>query len=273
MTAAAGDFAELEIWRAETAELAEVLAGLAEPGWARVTDFKAWRVFDHVHHLNISDALAAQAAADPVAFRARRDAVAVRGMAGGLGADGPPDISAADLFDRWRAGVGALGEALAGVEARARLPWYGPDMSARAFATARIMETWAHGQTIHDALGLTRKATDRLRPICELGWRTLGWSFGVRGLEAPVGAIALRLAAPSGVVWAWGADEAPERIEGPAEDFALVVCQCRNVADTRLKVAGRAAASWMAIAQCFVGGASDPPPPGTRGVRFLGDAA
>ena len=32
-------------------------------------------------------------------------------------------------------------------------PWYGPSMSARSFVTARLMETWAHGMDVADALG------------------------------------------------------------------------------------------------------------------------
>ena len=74
----------------------------------------------------------------------------------------------------------------------------------------------------------------------------------------------LRLLAPSGAVWTWGGEAAVDRIEGTAEDFALVVCQCRNIADTRLTVVGPVAADWMAIAQCFAGGPADPPAPGLR---------
>ena len=38
---------------------------------------------------------------------------------------------------------------------RDRIPWYGPDMSARSGATARLMETWAHAQDVADALGIS----------------------------------------------------------------------------------------------------------------------
>jgi uncharacterized protein (TIGR03084 family) len=253
---------QVAIWTAEVADLEKVLGALSDADWDVVTPFKGWRVRDHVHHLYVSDILAAFAAADPEGFRARPP---------GAGTKGAPsaDVAAAALLDLWRAGVAALRTALAPLEPQARLPWFGPDMSARAFVTARQMETWAHGQTIHDALGLRRAPTDRLHGICDLGWRTRGWSFRVRGREPPAESVTLRLTAPSGGLWTWGGDEAQERVEGAALDFALVVCQCRNVADTKLRAEGPRAAEWMAIAQCFAGGASDPPPPGARLARPL----
>ena len=53
-------------------------------------------------------------------------------------------------------------------------------------------------------------------------------------------------------------------IEGSATEFCQVVTQVRNIADTRLKVAGEAATRWMAIAQCFAGPPETPPAPGSR---------
>jgi uncharacterized protein (TIGR03084 family) len=252
------DFPELELWSAETADLDRVLAALAPADWEVITPFKSWPVREHVRHLNVSDVLAAASAADPQDFRLRR-----RELAAAL-APGPTDPPAAEVLQSWRDGVGALARGLRAVEAGARLPWFGPDMSARAFITARQMETWAHGQTIHDALGLRRAATDRIRTICELGWRTLGWSFQVHGRERPTVPLYLKLTAPFGAVWTWGEPAAADRVEGPAEDFALVVCQCRNIADTGLQVDGAVAALWMSDAQCFAGAPSDPPPPGVR---------
>jgi uncharacterized protein (TIGR03084 family) len=252
---------QLDTWAAEVAELERLLGALSEADWDLVTAFKDWRVRDHVHHLYVSDRLAAFAAADPEGFRAQPPG------AGGQAAAPSPEIAAPALLELWRSGVAALGAALTPLDPHARLPWFGPDMSVRAFVTGRQMETWAHGQTIHDALGLHRAPSDRLRGICDLGWRTCGWSFRVRGREPPGESLALRLTAPSGGVWTWGDDDAQERIEGAAEDFALVVCQCRNVADTGLRIKGPRAAEWMAIAQCFAGAASDPPAPGARVTR------
>lgn len=41
-------------------------------------------------------------------------------------------------------------------------------MSAVSSVTARLMETWAHGQDIADVLGVDRQPTARLRHIAHL---------------------------------------------------------------------------------------------------------
>ena len=75
----------------------------------------------------------------------------------------------------------------------------------------------------------------------------------------------LRLTAPSGAVWEFGED-AGNVIEGLAAEFAQVVTQTRNIADTALKVSGPVAERWMATAQCFAGPPEVPPAKGVRHV-------
>ena len=88
----------------------------------------------------------------------------------------------------------------------------------------------------------------------------------VRGLEVPGVVPALELTAPSGEVWTWNAEENANRISGSAVEFAQVVTQVRNIADTSLEVTGPIATEWMSMAQCFAGGPETPPAPvhGTR---------
>ncbi len=45
-------------------------------------------------------------------------------------------------------------------------------MGAKSFLTARLMEAWAHGSEIAEAVGATRAPTDRLRHIAQLGYIT-----------------------------------------------------------------------------------------------------
>jgi uncharacterized protein (TIGR03084 family) len=141
-----------------------------------------------------------------------------------------------------------------------RLPWYGPPMSAASSVTARLMETWAHGQDIADALGVTRQPTTRLRHVAHLGVATREFSFRLRGLPVPAAPVRVELTAPDGAIWAWGPADAPERVAGSAVDFCLLVTQRRHQADTGLLTSGRAAAEWLAIAQAFAG----PPGPGRQ---------
>ena len=140
-------------------------------------------------------------------------------------------------------------------------------MKARMFATARQMETWAHGWELYDLLDLPRPQSDRLLNIATIGVRTFGWTFTNRGLEVPSHPPHVRLTAPSGATWEWHAPEsgeATDTITGDAVDFCQVVTQTRNIADTSLEVRGDVAAAWMAIAQCFAGPPEDPPAPGSR---------
>jgi uncharacterized protein (TIGR03084 family) len=137
-------------------------------------------------------------------------------------------------------------------------------MSVASSATARLMETWAHGQDIADALGATREPTGRLRHIAHLGVSTRGFTFALRQRPVPGTPVRVELAAPGGGTWAWGPDGAPDRVTGPAVDFCLVVTQRRNLADTSLTVTGPAAAEWMAIAQAFAGLPTDGRPPLTE---------
>jgi uncharacterized protein (TIGR03084 family) len=131
-------------------------------------------------------------------------------------------------------------------------------MGAMSFVSARLMETWAHGQDVVDALGVVRAPTDRLRHIAHLGVRARSFSYVVHGQEAPPGSIEVVLEAPSGGEWRWEIGE-PKKgeqvssITGLAEDFCLIVTQRRNVADTSLKVTGDIAVEWLGIAQAYAG--------------------
>jgi uncharacterized protein (TIGR03084 family) len=137
-------------------------------------------------------------------------------------------------------------------------------MSVRSSITARLMETWAHGQEVYDVLGATRVDTDRIKNIAQLGVNTFAWTFLNRRLEIPADVPHVRLVAPSGAIWEWNPPSETNRVEGDASEFCQVVTQVRNLADTKLTVVGETAGRWMSIAQCFAGAASDPPAPGTR---------
>jgi uncharacterized protein (TIGR03084 family) len=145
-----------------------------------------------------------------------------------------------------------------------RLPWFGPDMGVRMFTTARYMETWAHSQEVYDLKGVRRKYNDRIKNVAAIGIRTFGWTFVNRKLEVPGPVPYVRLIAPSGETWEWNDPSEEEYVRGDAAEFCHVVTQGRNVADTSLEVVGDVANQWMAIAQCFAGGAADPPAPGER---------
>jgi uncharacterized protein (TIGR03084 family) len=239
---------------AESAELYEVLSVLAEPEWERATPAEGWSVRDQVVHLAWGDDAAVLAATEPERFRVEADADMAAGM------DFPDRIvarhrglSGAEAF-AWlqRARRGYL-DTFAALDPGTKLPWYGPPMSAASSVTARLMETWAHGQDVVDALGLTRRPTARLRHVAHLGVRTLGWSFRVRGLPEPDAAVRVELAGPDGDLWTWGDPGAADRVRGTAEEFCLVVTQRRHRRETGLTVVGPVADAWLDVAQAYAG--------------------
>ena len=250
--------------RAEGAELYELVRTLDADAWERPTPFKNWTVNDVIAHLHTTDRVAHLALTDADEFRAmatrRERAISSSGSASTrFELPTGPELGAC-----WHDYLGELCDLLGRTDARARIPWFGPDMSARMFATARQMETWAHGQDIYDLLRVPRTNTDRIKNIAVIGVRTFGWTFVNRGLDVPAVAPYVRLTAPSGAIWEWGEPETPDHVEGSAVEFCHVVTQGRNIADTDLAVAGETASRWMAIAQCFAGGPEEPPTPGQR---------
>jgi uncharacterized protein (TIGR03084 family) len=157
-----------------------------------------------------------------------------------------------------------MADRFAVADPKRRVKWFGPDMSVLSSISARLMETWAHGQAVYDLCGQTRIDNDRIKNIAIIGINTFGWTFANRGIEPPGVRPSVRLIAPSGVSWDWLQQASDDLIEGTATEFCQVVAQTRNIADTSLKVAGPTATAWMAIAQCFAGPPENPPPPGTR---------
>lgn len=251
----------------ETQALRDLLLPLDEAGWELPTPSPGWAVRDQVSHLAYFDETATLAAADPEKFRA--EAAGLTGKGPDYTEDiarrychlPPPDLLA--WFDTAR---DRYLTTLAGTDPSARLPWYGPDMSAASSVTARLMETWAHGQDVADALGVQREPSKRLRHVAYLGVRTFGFSFRLRGQPVPDAPVRVELAGPHGITWAWGPADAADRVTGPALDFCLVVTQRRHLADTALEVHGPVATEWISIAQAFAGA----PGPGRRPGQFAG---
>jgi uncharacterized protein (TIGR03084 family) len=253
---------------AETKAVRDLLVPLDDAGWEAATPSAGWAIRDQISHLAYFDEAAAQAATDPERFRAE---------ATGLTRAGPGfpdeiarryrDVPPAELlawFDRAR---GRYIATLVRTDPKARLPWYGPDLSAASSVTARLMETWAHGQDVADALGVRREPTGRLRHVAYLGMRTFGFSFQLHGRPVPDTPVRVELAAPDGTVWAWGPADARDRVDGPALDFCLVVTQRRHLADSALEVHGPVATEWISIAQAFAGA----PGPGRQPGQFSGE--
>lgn len=253
--------------RAECEALDALVAPLSAADWARRTVFYDWSVWDEIVHLYFLDGCALASLQNPNALTAM---VAERRADQAVGLDLSErlrrryaDLDKDALLTAWRQQYRTMCGAFATLDPSQRTRWFGPDMSVGTLAIARQMEVWAHGQDVFDLFGVRRHNADRIRNICDLGVRTYGWSFRNRGEDPAQPPPQVILTAPSGVEWSWNPN-GEGAVIGSAVDFALVVTQRRNVADTRLDVTGPTARRWTAIAQCFAGAPSDGPEPGGR---------
>jgi len=249
---------------AEQESIDALVAGLDDAAWDRPSPAEGWSVKDQISHLASVDEWAITAASDPAAFTA---------WVAGLGPD--PDgeavvnqpveraraMAGAQVLAWWRQGRARFFEVVDGLDPDVRVPWFGPPMSVPMLLTARLMETWAHGEDVAEALGATRAPTGRLRHIAHLGVRTRAYSYAMRGRAVPPGDVRVELDGPGGERWTWGGEGAADRVSGPALDFCLVVVRRRHPSDTALVVEGPNAAEWLSIAQAFAGAAGKDPVP------------
>lgn len=246
--------------RAEHEALDVLVADLPAAEWDRDTPAEGWSIRDTIGHLAYFDGTATTAALEPELFRQEVEAALVGEkdlMAEHLRMG--RELDAPDVLAWWRERRAGLLAALEPLDPSSRLPWYGPPMAARSFATARLMETWAHGQDVVDALGVERPPTDRLRHVAHIGVRARPFAYATRGLEVPEADIRVELRGPGGDVWTWGPEDATDTVRGDALDLCLVVTQRRHPDDVSLDVRGPAATEWISIAQAFAG-----PPGGGR---------
>lgn len=250
---------------AESASLDALVAPLPAEKWAIQTPSPGWTIAHQIAHLAWTDRLVLMSATDEDAFAAQIT-IAGADPAGYVEA-GAQELATEDpskLLIRWRDGLIELAEAIAHLPGGTHLAWFGPGMSAASMASARIMETWAHGQDIADALGVTRRPTQRLRHVAHIAVAARGYAYRVNDLVAPTTPIRVELIGPDGSIWTWGPDNAEQLVSGPALDFCLLATQRRHRADLALRADGADAQKWLEIAQAFAG----PPGQGRRPGQF-----
>jgi uncharacterized protein (TIGR03084 family) len=249
---------------AEGQYVESLVADLDEPGWRTPVPAEGWDIAMTISHLLWTDESSVKAVDGTLCLNGEKDkepwdALVMEAFADPAGFVDTAALqlakvnTGAELLARWQGSRAAVVAKLRTVPEGQKLMWFGPPMSAASMATARLMETWAHGQDIADALGTDYERTDRIRHVASIGVRTRNFAFGNNGLTPPDEQFRVELALPSGATWTAGPEDAAQRVTGSAYDFCRLVTQRVHRADTDLVAEGADAEHWLAIAQCFAG--------------------
>jgi len=249
---------ELEDLAAQHAELDEILIGLDADGWATPSRCAGWSVADVVLHLAQTDEMAraslegrlaehVEAVGEVWAQATDVDDGAARMVA--LERDG---LGAADVHARWREAAAGVRSAAEALDPSTRVLWVAGELAARTLLTTRLAECWIHTEDVAVPLGIDLPATDRLRPIARLAWRTLPYAFARAGRPAP-GPVAFHLTGPGGDEWRFDpdGDPAPTVVTGPALDLCRVAGQRASAADTALVATGPDGAAVLELVRTF----------------------
>ena len=243
---------------AESEALDALVDQLDAQRWAVATPAHGWTIAHQIGHLLWTDRVALMSITDEAAFGEM--VAATETAIDTFVDDAAAELAAlppAELLTDWRRTRNTLHAALRTVPDGRKLLWFGPPMSAASMATARLMETWAHGLDVADALGVQIPPSMRLKSIAHLGVRTRDFAFTVHGLTPPADPCRVELTAPNGGLWTWGPEDAGQRVSGSALDFCYLVTQRRALAELDIVGHGDDAQQWLTIAQAFAG------PPGS----------
>ncbi len=253
----------------EADELSSTVEWLSDRQLSAATPAEGWDIRTTIGHLKWTDEVALKAVMEPDEFTEWLNRLLNEASAGDV--ENFVDDNALEggrgdfpfVLSRWTTARTHLQQAMRDKGRSARVPWFGPSMSVISMATARLMETWAHGQDIRDAIGVEPRATPRLRHIAHLGVRTRDFAYLSNGIEPPAQEFRVELSLPkvgvdqSEQILSFGPEDAEQSVTGCVLDFCLLVTRRRHLDDLRIVTVGDDARRWTEIAQAFAG------PPGT----------
>ncbi len=236
-----------------------LLADLSDERWRQDTPAEGWDIATTVAHLVWTDECAVLAArADTEDGKAAWDELVLTALEDPEGFVDAEALAlgrspSRELLARWRTSRQELARVLTELPGENRMPWFGPPMTPTSMATARYMETWAHGLDIAAALGIPVEPHDRVRHVVHLGVRTRDFAHVNAGDEKPDAQFRVELVSPSGATWTYGPHDSEQRVTGSAWDFALLVTQRGHREDLDVHAEGEQADHWLDIAQAFAG--------------------
>ncbi|HEX2038930.1 MAG TPA: maleylpyruvate isomerase family mycothiol-dependent enzyme [Acidimicrobiales bacterium] len=216
----------LDDYEAEQGELYELLRRLSDEQWALPTPAAGWDVRDQVSHLADTEEIAVDTVTGgPRTLSAEASRYASGEAFTEAGCDRGRALSGPEVREWWWTAAARCRDTLQAADRTARVPW-GLGMGWKAFVTARLMEHWAHGLDIRAAVGAPAEDTDRL---CHIAWicvNAVPYALHVAKVSAPEGhTLRVEVDGPDGGTWAYGPEDATDRITGPAGQWCRLAVQ------------------------------------------------
>lgn len=237
---------------AEQQGLDQFLQSIDYRRWSSPTPAAGWDVHDQVSHLAATEELAFRAIDEgkPAVKAAMSEHLSIDSFtAEGVGRG--RSLRPGQVIEWWRHGRADVVDALSRMTGKERIPWLAGDMSAKSFATARLMETWAHGLDIHAAVESESVDTTRLRHVAFLGWATLPFAFEGAGENYPA-PIRVELRAPEYQKWVFGPEDTNQVVRGEAGEWCRVVVRRLDAAETSLEATGEVAEKALSVAKAYL---------------------
>ena len=243
----------MDALRGQLDELASLVSGLGDTDWAKPSACPGWSVADVLVHLAQTNEVAIASVED------RWDEVTA--MWSGAAGDATVDElagaavessrrSGPEVHEWWKRTADDMVSAFEARDPGARVLWVVGDMAARTLCTTRLSETWIHTTDIAHGLDVVVAPTDRLWHVARLVHRTIPYAFG-RADRQPPDRVRFELTAPDGSTWAFGDDDAPTVVTGPAEELCLVAGQRARAVDTALVANGPDAEPVLELMRTF----------------------
>jgi uncharacterized protein (TIGR03084 family) len=245
---------------AEQQALDQFLQSISDRDWVLPTPAPGWSIKDTVSHLAYGEEIALGAIERGAEFTADLTVADVEASPARTLRQGRARRHQ-EIIEWWRNSRAAVIEALSRMEPSHRIPWLVKPVAARTFATLRLMETWAHGLDIQDAMEGRLPPPDeddesggdspRLRHIAWLAHRMLPYAFAEAGEEYPESGIRVELMGPRYARWVFGPADADSVIKGMGGEWCRVAVHRLDASATALKAEGAAAEIALAVVRTY----------------------
>ncbi|MGL5816113.1 MAG: TIGR03084 family metal-binding protein [Phycicoccus sp.] len=241
-------------FRADGERFAALVDDIDEAQWEAASPAPGWSVKDQVGHVAFVFDIAALACANPAEFGRQMKQVSSVGFDAAVDA-GLEEYAAGpgeEVLARWRSSFERVAAAIGAVEADT-VPWLVRRLPPDVLTMAGMLEMFAHGQDVADALHRRIERTDTLAFLVQFIARTRDFGYESHGLTPPEHEFRFEVTLPSGSTFTVGPEDSEDLVTGSAEDLCLLAARRRHPDDLDLRTSGPHARQWLPIAQAYRG--------------------